>query len=77
MPKEGGQVLMLFSLCRSARTEGCINEKVKGEWDMLAQYKILCVGTATTFGWREEQGVLVPFQKTFRTGTEKQKLHSY
>lgn len=45
-----GQVLVLSSLCTPARTKGCISEEVKGEWVMLALYKILCIWRATTFG---------------------------
>lgn len=72
----GGQVLVLSSVFTAARTEGCINEEVKGEQVLLAPCEIVCIWRATTFGRLLEQGVLVQFQKTFRTGTEKQNLLS-
>lgn len=72
----GGQVLVLFSLFTAARTEGCVNEEVKGERVLLALCEIMCIWRATTFGRLLEQRVLVQFQKTFRTGTEKQNLLS-
>lgn len=73
----GGQVLVVSSLRTPARAEGCINEEVKGEWVMVALNKITCIWRATTFGRLLEQRVLVQFQKTFRTGTENEKLLSY
>lgn len=73
----GEQVLVFSSLYTPTRTEGYINEEMKGEWVMLALQRITCTWKATIFVWFLEQGILVQVQEVFRTWTEKQKLLNY
>lgn len=46
----GEQLLVLSSLCTPARTEGYINEEIKGQRVMLALHRITCTCKATIFG---------------------------
>lgn len=75
--QRGEQVLVLSSLYTPARTEGYINEEIKGELVMLALPRMTYSWKATPFGWFLEQEAVVQFQKIFRTRTEKQKLLNY
>lgn len=45
----GEQVLVFSSLYTPTRTEGYINEEMKGEWVMLALQRITCTWKATIF----------------------------
>lgn len=48
--QRGEQALVLSSLYTPARTEGYINEEIKGEQVMLAQHRITCSWKVTIFG---------------------------
>lgn len=50
IPREGNK-LVLSSLYTPTRTEGYINEEIKGEWVVLAQHRITCSWKVTIFGW--------------------------